>query len=278
MIGLSRLVDGPGPGVWDALRGDPSCHLAGRTLDLLETDQARISHRYLRPVARLVSRLLVAGIVFVKRIVPMQWSNHDLLDRLGVWFMSRFVSPEGGELLLRHFVLETNILSFIVRNSAIPNLVDPTLRPLELTGLGGNAVIVHDLNVYETLAGLCGQRLPGPTERPLDFAMLHVPPIATTEERRWVQLDLETGLCFMNVAFALLTTSDEYRRAVHSLQLDESLLGCLSDLTGDEVFRSWRPAGYAPIVHTNRDVPRELFAHAVIHEYAHGRLLAAAPS
>jgi hypothetical protein len=77
----------------------------------------------------------------------------------------------------------------------------------------------------------------------------------------------------MNIAFALLTTSDEYRRAVHSLQLDESLLSCLTELTGDDVFRSWKPSGYIPIVRTNRDVPRDLFAHAVIHEYAHARLV-----
>ena len=68
-------------------------------------------------------------------------------------------------------------------------------------------------------------------------------------------------------------TSDEYRRAVHSLQLDESLLGCLAELTGDELFRIWRPAGYSPIVRTNRDVPRDLYAHAIIHEYIHDRLL-----
>ena len=75
----------------------------------------------------------------------------------------------------------------------------------------------------------------------------------------------------MNIMFALLTTSSEYRRAIHSLQLDESLLGCLAELTGDELFRIWRPAGYVPIVRTNRDVPRDLFAHAIIHESIHAR-------
>jgi hypothetical protein len=77
----------------------------------------------------------------------------------------------------------------------------------------------------------------------------------------------------MNIAFSLLTTNLEYQRAVHSLQLDECLLGCISELTGDEAFRSWRPAGYALIVRTNRDVPRYLYGHAVVHEYIHARLL-----
>jgi hypothetical protein len=103
--------------------------------------------------------------------------------------------------------------------------------------------------------------------------MLEVPPVEATGQRRWLRLDLESGLSCMNIAFALLTTNLEYQRAVHSLQLDESLLGCIAELTGDEAFRAWRPVGYALIVHTNRDVPRYLYGHAVVHEYIHGRLL-----
>jgi hypothetical protein len=103
--------------------------------------------------------------------------------------------------------------------------------------------------------------------------MLVMDPILPSPQRRLIRLDLETAMCFMNIMFCLLTTSGEYRRAVHSLQLDESVLACLAELTGDEVFRSWKPSGYIPIVRTNRDVPRDLFAHAVIHEYIHSRLL-----
>ncbi|HEU5112117.1 MAG TPA: hypothetical protein VFU96_02300, partial [Acidimicrobiia bacterium] len=102
--------------------------------------------------------------------------------------------------------------------------------------------------------------------------MLEVDPIQPATARKWLRLDLETGLCLMNVMFSLLTTSPEYRRAVHSLQLDESVLAILAELTGDQVLRSWKPAGYIPVVRTNRDVPRDLFAHAVIHEYIHARL------
>jgi hypothetical protein len=103
--------------------------------------------------------------------------------------------------------------------------------------------------------------------------MLEVGPIEVSRTRRLFRFDLETGMCMMNVAFCLLTTSDEYRRAVHSLQLDESLLAILAEMTGDPMFLTWKPAGYIPIVRTNRDVPRDLFAHAVIHEYIHARLL-----
>ena len=141
--------------------------------------------------------------------------------------------------------------------------------------MSDNAVIVHDLNLYEVLSGLGNRPLPRPETRmsPLDFSMLTIDEIDVSRSQRWLRLDLETGLCFMNMAFASLTTSEEYRRAVHSLQLDESVLSILAELTGDDLFHTWKPAGYIPIVRTNRDVPRDLFAHAVIHEYIHARLL-----
>jgi len=268
----SQLLETRGPGIFDALAGDPSFHFDRRALRLLEIDQARWSHRFVRPPARVFSRVAVALITFVKRILPFQFSSHRLLDRLGIWFMSRFVSEEGGELLLRHFVIETNVLAFIARNSGLD---EPTLRPGSLDELDDNAVIVHDLNLYEVLAGLGGHPLPRPDKRdhPLDFTMLTVDVVETSPKRRLMRLDLETGMSLMNIMFSLLTTSEEYRRAVHSLQLDESVLGCLAELTGDDLFHSWKPAGYIPIVRTNRDVPRDLFGHAVIHEYIHARLL-----
>jgi len=219
----------------------------------------------------MLSRILVAVTVLVKRLLPFEFSSHRLLDRLGIWFMTRFVSEEGGELLLRHFVIETNVLAFIARNSGLD---EPTLRPVRLDQLDDNAVIDHDLNLYQVLADLGGRPLPRPHMRttPLDYSMLEVGAIQRSTAGKWLRLDLETGMCLMNIMFSLLTTSGEYRRAVHSLQLDESVLAILAELTSDEVFRSWKPAGYIPIVRTNRDVPRDLFAHAVIHEYIHDRL------
>ena len=263
-----RIMETDGPGIFDALRGDPTLHFDRGALRLLETDQARFSYRYLRTVARVVSRLAVALITAGKRVLPFQFSNHDLLDRLGIWFLSHFVSEEGGELLLRHFVIETNVLAFIAANTGLDQ---PTLRPGDLDDLDDNAVIVHDVNLYQVLSDLDGR----PLHRPewLDYSMLEVGPIEVSRTRRLLRLDLETGMCMMNIAFCLLTTSDEYRRAVHSLQLDESLVAILAELTDDPLFLIWKPAGYIPIVRTNRDVPRDLFAHAVIHEYIHARLL-----
>ena len=264
------LVDRPGPGIFDALRGDPSLYFDREALRLLELDQLGFSHRFVRVPLRVLSRLIVGVIVLIKRMLPFEFSNHHLLDRLGIWFLSRCVSPHGAALLLRHFVVETNVLAFIARNAGLD---EPSLRPTNLEQLNDNAVIVHDLNVYELLAGLEGKDLYSRGSYPLDYSMLMVPEIDSGSRRRFLRLDLEAGLSMMNIAFALLTTNLEYQRAIHSLALDECLLGCIAELTGDEAFRAWRPPGYALVVRTNRDVPRYLYGHAVVHEYIHGRLL-----
>ena len=44
----------------------------------------------------------------------------------------------------------------------------------------------------------------------------------------------------MNIPFAFCLTPGEYRRAVHSLRLDVSLLTVLAGITGDDAVFGWR--------------------------------------
>jgi len=95
-----------------------------------------------------------------------------------------------------------------------------------LADLGNRAVIEHDLNVYRVLVAL-GRAAPlGQGDRArLDFGMLAIPPIdPEPHTRRLANLDIQTALCLMNIPFAACLTPAEYRRAVHSLRLDTSLL------------------------------------------------------
>ena len=103
--------------------------------------------------------------------------------------------------------------------------------------------------------------------------MLDIPPVDTEAwRRRLLNLDIQTALCLMNIPFALCLTPEEYRRAVHSLRLDASLLTVLASLTGDDTFLSWR-TGLPPVrVDSNMDVPSMVYEHAVLCEYAHARL------
>ena len=90
----------------------------------------------------------------------MPFSAHSTMDRLCVWFLHRFVSPTAGALLIRHFLVETNLLNFLLRNAGVPGVVG--LRPTTLRGLGDRAVIEHDLNVYDVLIVAGDRRGPPP--------------------------------------------------------------------------------------------------------------------
>lgn len=262
------------PEIWDLMMVDPSVPIDRATLRLVIRDQRRASRSYVYPWLRILSRVAVTCIVIGKRLLPFDFRAHATMDRLCLWFLRRFVAPDAVNLLIRHFIVETNLLNFAVRNANVPGLAEVELRPTALSGLGDRAVIEHDLNVYRVLLGLGAS---GPLSRrdegELDFTMLDVP--ATDAEpwtRRVVNLDIQSALCLMNVPFALCLTSAEYRRAVHSMSLDASLLYVLAELTGDQAFLGWRN-GVQPVrVHSNVDVPLTVYEHAVLCEYAHAKL------
>ncbi|MFI5914777.1 DUF6999 family protein [Dactylosporangium sp. NPDC051541] len=264
--------------VWDAVRADPTLPLDRATLDLIIADQRLWSRRWLYPWIRILSRILVGVIQVTKRLVPVRLSAHGPMDRLCLWFLRRFVDAGAVHLLIRHFVIETNLLNFVLRNTTPPGLRVVTLRPTTLAGLGDRAVIQHDVNVFEVLTA--PRDRPLPTARDLDYGTLDIPPLDPEPTRhRLLHLDIQTALCLMNIPFALCLTGPEYRRAVHSMRLDESLLGVLAALTGDPVFHRWRPAGSVVRLDSTADVPRAVYEHALACEYAHATLvrMAAAP-
>lgn len=256
--------------MWTQILVDPTVPVDRETLRLVVADQQSWTRRWLYPFARVLSRVAVAAIRVVKAIAPFR--AHRTMDTLCVWFLRHFVSPAAGALLVRHFLVETNLLNFLIRNTAIPGLPEVTLRPTSVRQLGDRAVIKHDLNVYDVIISLGVS----PYEKPekLDFSMLEVEPI-DFDHRSWrvLNLDIQTALCLMNIPFALCLTRAEYQTAVHSLRLDETLLALLADLTGDETFLRWRPGTSVVRVDSSMNVPQAVYEHAVIHEYAYAHLL-----
>lgn len=256
------------PPLWDAVVADPAMPLEREVAQKIADDQRRWTRTWLYPVARPVSRVLALVIVALKRLTPVRWTAHRLMDRLCLWFLRRFVDPLAVELLIRHFVIETNLLNFIVRNTATP-IAPVALRPTTLAGLGDRAVIEHDVNVYQVLAALDMTRT-----GPLDYAGLDMPPLdAEPGRRRLLRLDIQTALCLMNLPFAACLTPDEYRRAVHSMRFDDSILVLLSELTGDPTFLRWLSGDLSVRADSNTDVPRAVYRHAVVCEYAHAHLV-----
>lgn len=262
------------PSMWEAVHADPSIPLEKSLVRMIIRDQRRMSRRWLYPYARFFSRILVTVLSLVKRVLPFRWMSLETMDALCLWFLRRFVAPEAVELLLRHFVVETNLVNFIIRNTE-SSLAPVTLRPTTLAGLGDNAVIEHDVNVYDVLISLKDVRVDAPDQ--LDFSDLDVPPLDPERRHpRLMRLDIQTALCLMNIPFCVALTLEEFRRAIHSLRFDDSFLEILSTVTEDDTYRHWKMGGLSLWLDTDVDVPRLVYRHALVCEYAHARLVALA--
>jgi hypothetical protein len=125
-----------------------------RVVELLARDRRRWTRRCLHLPASVASRVLVTLICLLKRLLPFQFAAHATMDRLCLWFLRRFVSPEAVELLVRHFIVETNLLNVIADNAGPGDLPRVELLPTSLAELGDGAVIQHDLNVYHLVLDL----------------------------------------------------------------------------------------------------------------------------
>jgi hypothetical protein len=276
--GQPRDRDDPDP--YRALYADPTIPIGREPLALELRDLKRWSRRYLLPATRLMSLTTVFFIALFKRVVGVvgiQFRAHTLIDVLCLWFVRRFVSQEAAAQLIRHFIVETKLINFVIKNSGDPDLALYELEPKSLQDLGSdNCVVVHDTNIYNFVIDV-GESERASLHRPaaeLDFSGLELPDIDTEpSRRRWINLDIETALYLMNIPFCLFTTEDEYERAVNSFQCDETLLALIANLTGDPVFRTWTPIKFPVWRSIRRDVPRDLFWHAVVNEYAYTRLI-----
>ncbi|WP_454293909.1 DUF6999 family protein [Salana multivorans] len=264
------------PSMWEAVYADPSIPLEKPLIAMIINDQRRISRRWLYPFARVLSRVLVSVITLAKRVVRRRWISLRRMDAMCLWFLRRFVAADAVELLIRHFVVETNLVNFIIRNTE--TTMEPvTLRPTTLAGLGQNAVVEHDINVYDVLIALEGVRVDAPDQ--LDFSQLDVPPLDPERRQpRLIRLDIQTALCFMNIPFCIALDLEEYRRAVHSMRFDDSFLEILAVITEDETFKHWKMGALSIWMDSNVDVPQMVYRHALVCEYAHAHLVAMARS
>jgi hypothetical protein len=259
------------PSMWEAVYADPSIPLDRSLVTMIIDDQRRSSRRWLYPYARFVSRVLVAVLSLIKRVAPGRWMTLTTMDRLCLWFLRRFVAPDAVELLIRHFVVETNLVNFIINNTEA-KIAPVTLRPTTLQGLGDNAVVEHDVNVYDLLIALEDVRVDAPDQ--LDFTGVDVPPLDPEPRRkRIMNLDIQTALCLMNIPFCMALSLEEFRRAIHSLRFDDSFLEILALVCEDDTFKHWKMGGLSLWMDTNVDVPQLVYRHALVCEYAHAHLM-----
>ncbi|MDR6890437.1 hypothetical protein J2X67_004979 [Variovorax sp. 3319] len=191
-------------------------------------DSSSGSRQYLLPFLRPVARLTIILIQVVKVFVPRNWSHSKLLHNLLAWGLKRFVSPEANWLILRHFHLGSQVLSFIGRNSPAPVGTSP-LEPANIDALRDEMFLKHDLNLFNFVIrlnqalrdrGLVLGKAPN-----VDFSMIKDPGLQLSDmpSGKLNFLDLQSAIELFTPLYQLMLTDNDFWRAANSLQLDETV-------------------------------------------------------
>lgn len=227
---LEGAHDPRDPNPWMAVWLDRSIPIDDTVKRAWLEDSSSASRQFLLPVVRPIARLAIVLIQLVKILLPKTLTSSRVLHWLLSESLKTFVTPNANWLILRHFHLGAEILAFLGRNIQgvkIPPLEDMRMRNLD--DLKQDAFLRHDLNVFNFLIYLNQQlRDQGrdivPVER-LDFSDVTDGdlPIEPMPDRWCNKVDLQTAIELYTPVYQLFLTDNDFWRATHSLQLDETI-------------------------------------------------------
>lgn len=270
--------DARDPDPWLALYLDRTLPIAEEAKRLLLVSQGSRSRQFLLPLVRPFARVMTI-LVQLARIVSPRWPNNpELLHRLMVWGMSRFMRPDANALILRHFNLGREILEFIADN-ATPGF-RPTLdriAPIRIDDLRDNVFLKHDLNIYNFLIQLnqeLDRRGAEIVARPvLDFsAITDGPDLPPLPAGRLNRIDLHTAIEFYTPIYGLFLTDRDFWRASNSLQLDETIGLYAARLTGREQHLAMVNNRHPMVPFSTLQAGFRLMLHGLSTELLHGFL------
>lgn len=264
------------PNAWDALYLDAAIPVDPVAKAHMIRDLRNWSRVYLLNPIRIVSNLLLALILVVKRLLPFEFSHYRWMHQSAAWFLHHFVTPDANYLIVRHLCIGSNIVNFLIDNGPDPAIEKATLYPSTVADLAENAFLEHDLILYNFVLDYADAMQQNPAwahqveERVLDFRSIQPIELEVDLKPRWSRvLDLESAIELFKVFYSLFLTTEEFERAVLSLQFDENFGIYISLITGDydwnHVITNRHPL--AP----NRpfDAARDLLLHGIIAEYLH---------
>lgn len=225
---LAREHDPDDPSPWLALYLDRSTPLPDNVKEAWLADSSCGSRQYLLPFVRPLARAFIILIQIVKTFLPRKWSHSRLLHRFLAWGLEHFVSPQANWLILRHFHLGAQVLSFIARNAPVQVTTTP-LEPMRIADLKDEMFVRHDLNLFNFVIRLnsalrdAGVEMHAPEK--VDFSMIRDPGLRLEDmpQRRRNLLDLQSAIELFTPLYQLLLTDNDFWRAANSLQLDETV-------------------------------------------------------
>ena len=219
------------PNPWQTLWLDQSIPINTGVKQAWLRDSNTWSRQFVLPFVRPLARLSIVLLQIVKTVIPTWLSSSTLLHRLLAWALSIFATPEANWLILRHFWIGSENLTFLNANIKGAGVVMNPLTPHDLPDLKDHLFIKHDLNLFNFITRLnlqqrdLGLSKISPNDS-LDFSMISEGgnfPIAP-QNAGWLNvLDLQTCIDIFTPIYQLFLTDSDFWRSVHSLQLDETI-------------------------------------------------------
>ena len=266
------------PDPWLALSLDQSLPLAADAKAALVRGSRSASRRWLLPVVRPAALATLAAATMIRLLAP-RWPNlNGPLHRLIHWGLRTFASPEANTLILRHFHIGTELLAFIKANAGEVQVETVPLRPTTLKALEDDVFLQHDLNVFnfviqlnQSLRGQ-GRELEPPAR--LDFSMISEAPFPLAPPPRGPLnvVDVQTAIEAYTPLYALMLPREDFLRAAHSLQLDETIAIYVARLLGSDYHMAFLKNGTPLLPGSRFSAARRLMLHGLDCEALHGWL------
>jgi len=269
--------DRSNPNAWEALYLDQAIPLDMTAKAYMIKDLQSWSRNYLLIPIKIIANISLAIIMTIKRILPFQFSAYKLMHHSAAFFLKHFASPEACYLIVRHICLGSNIVNFLIDNSADRQIPKSTLYPQTVDDLAENAFLEHDLILFNFVLDYNEAQQKNPNwlqdvhARGLNYESIQPVNIdVDVSKRGWFQiLDLESAIELFKIFYALCLTSEEFARAVLSLQFDENF-GCYVSAIAQDYNWNHVIANRHPLAPNSPfNAARDLFLHGIITEALH---------
>ena len=265
------------PNTWDLVYLDNAIPMDEGAKAYMVKDLNNWTRSYLLIPIKLIANILLAIIMTFKRLLPFQFKAYGLMHHSAAWFLNNFVSPEACYLIVRHLGLGSNIVNFLIDNGPNPQIAKSQLYPRTVSDLADNAFLEHDLILYNFVYDYHQAEKNNPNwveqikARGLNYDSIRPVKVDIDfTKRRWLRiLDLESAIELFKVFYSLCLTSDEFARAVLSLQFDESFGIYLSKITNDYQWNHVITNRHPLAPNSPFSASRALMLHGIVTEYMH---------
>jgi hypothetical protein len=259
-----------------AIAVDNTLPISRAAVDLWLRDLDNPLRWIVRPVLQLVFAVLLHVTWAFKRLPLPQFRAHGFLQWTICAFCRNFVSPEGNQLILRHFATESNLLNFLRDNSGVGDVPPLTLYPRKVDDMLRHTFVNHDQELFRIMREL------GPwdhsqralTAQELDWT--HWRPIDLVDQghpRRFTQVvDFETSHALFMCLFCFLLKRDEYRDSINGFNLDQSIALRIGQLIGDPRVAELAYNKYPHYMVGPWNLAQRFLMHGFFTEYLHERL------